>query len=345
MEKHAIANCYPDHRRFDLPWDSLLQQDIRKVPAQRLAHSWRSTGKRHSLTMSKSQKPSISSLSTEDRPDSTFSAQGGKSSVPTTPDVASSLSPSPVTNYKKRQLSSCIPVEEVAVESLCQAPTRYWNEFDDGDERDDEEGYFIYIEQPPLTVPGSMALTKCADFLSDAAHVCVQKARAVLGTDLKVSLAEREHLVREVPTSDTSDGGSDVECAGTRVRNGRAVRRDTRQYSTFAHSPPPDLSTQLRRRQVFSYIYTCLIATSTICLLVAAVLCANRPRKTHRSRFVGSDDFVILLCDLASLLFAFFGGTIILGPKTLFGLTTKMAFILFTWFIILCNCVIAASVW
>ena len=344
LEKHTIATLYSDLGPSDPPWRSLLEQDIRKLPPPRPCHSRKPLNKRLSPTTPSLQRPSVSSPSAEERPNSTFSARGGKSSIPTTPEVQAS--PPLVTGDKKRLLPRRDPTRDQDVDPPFQGPNRYWNEFDDGDERGDKDGYFIYVERQSPAFPGSVVFGKCATLLFTVAHRCIEGITATSGNNVKKTPFEREPLIREVSSSETSDeDGSNLENADTRVRRGHVVVRNHRRYSTFPHSPPPDPHVGSRRRRIFSWTYGSLFAASMTLLLIAAALCAERPTRAHGLKRKGPNDFTILLCDFASLVIAFVGGSIMLCTTTLFGLTTKMVFIILTWLIILGNCVVAAIIW
>ena len=343
LEKHTIATFHSALRPLDLPWGSLLEQDIRKLPPPRTSHSKQPLNKRFSPTTSNLPRPSVSSPSTEERPDSTFSARGGKSSVPTTPEVQSS--PPLNTSDNKRRSPRHNPARARILDPSCPGPSRYWNEFDDGDDREEENGYFIYVKRESSPFPGSTIRSKCVDLFSTTVHICSQKVGALFGKDANMSPWECKPLVRDVSSSETSDDDSDLGDTDTALRDRRAIMGNHRRYSTFPHSPPPDPSLGPRKRQVFSWLYGALFAASTVLLLVAGDLCAERPRRAHKVDSKKSNDFTILLCDFASLGIAFVGGAVMLGTKTSFALTTKMVFIILTWLMILGNCIIAATVW
>ena len=329
LEKHAITLLLANQRRISLPWNTLLGQEIRRLPSQQKACR-RKTVDEH--------LPSVSSPSTDVPIVSTFSTRARRSSMPTTPEPL--RSPSLIALDKKRSDHESFAPQLLKRSSL-SAPMRYWNEFDNGDEQE-EDGYYVYVERKSPMLPEHNLFSKCTALISNALDVSTRTFGGLLNSRRKMLSPENEPLIRQIPSSDTSEEDSDLECAHTCAR---PVMGSDCRYCTFAHSSPPNPKTSFRIDHLFSSICVFHFSLSTILLLVAVILCAERSVKGHRFRTDNVRDPAIIACTCASLITVMVGGAIMLCIKTRFGLATKLAFIILTWLIILGNCVVAAMMW
>jgi SPX domain protein involved in polyphosphate accumulation len=158
LESHAM---YTQAGRFeDPPWKSLLESDIRKVPA---AIPKKRPADRRQGSITASSGPS----STEGQ-DSIFSRRdqySSQTSVGTNTDVP--LSPAPMQAGQKDPMSAAGvrrgPRRKRKSYGAIQAeaPQRYWNEFDDEPEFNGEEAYTIYVTpDEPFKFPGADTISK-----------------------------------------------------------------------------------------------------------------------------------------------------------------------------------------
>lgn len=163
IEAQAVRTiCKPQ----DMPppmWQSLLERDIRKVPPLRIRTNLRRPpSKVGSSGPSVTDGPSTSGLSASALQSSTSAIQSSatslqesnKSTSPTSPLISKQESPGTlhprIEKYSRRKLRQ-----------ERQTVLRYWNEFDDAEERPEDQVYTIYVNPDEDThFPGAETVSK-----------------------------------------------------------------------------------------------------------------------------------------------------------------------------------------
>ena len=157
LESHAM---YTQAEHFeDPPWKSILNSDIRKVPAA-------IPKKRPGQARQESITPSSGPSSAEGQA-SIFSHQGQHSSQTSAGNSTEApLSPLPLKADQKDPISAVsprAPRRKRKSYGAIQAkpPQRYWNEFDDDPEFNGEEAYTIYVTPgEPFKFPGADTISR-----------------------------------------------------------------------------------------------------------------------------------------------------------------------------------------
>ena len=339
VERHIITSIYADTREDRLPWAHLLRQDIRALPPP---HGSRSQPPGKKLLESMTARPeqsSNSAPSTNACPQDSLTTYDAKLSVPVTSE--SLTTPRPAIQHQRKQPSNPkFSHSPIAVVST-PAPARYWNEFDDGDEGEEQEGYYIYVESQPPTVTGLGFLKAGVVKPFTALQRSVEKMSRICDMTTKKLLPDSEPLIRDVAV-DSSEDDTDLEQS---IIRGQAHRFKQREYSTFLRSSAGHRLISDKRFRFIPWILFLSFMLSTVLLMIAIIMSSQRKNAAHRFRQDESRDFGILVCNAASLLIAFTGLATILAATTHLRLTIKLAFLALTWLMILGNCLVAAIVW
>ena len=339
MEKHTITSTYADKGEDRLPWAHLLRQDIRTLPP---SHGSRNQSPGKKLFQSIGARPeqsSNSAPSTDACPQCTLTPYDATLSVPVTPE--SLTSPRSVIRHQRKQPSNPkVSHNPTAVDST-PAPTRYWNEFDDGDESEEQEGYYIYVESKPSTLAGLGFLEAGVAKLSAALQRSLATVSRIRDNTTKKLSPDSEPLIRDVAI-DSSEDDTDLEQSVIRSQGHRFKQRE---YSTFLRSSAGHRSISDARIRIIPWILFLSFILSTVLLMIAVIMSSQRRNAAHRFRQDESRDFGILVCNAASLLIAFAGLTTVLAANTQLRLVIKLAFLVLTWLMILGNCLVAAIVW
>ena len=336
MEKHIITSIYADKREDRLPWAHLLRQDIRTLPSSRESISQHSGNK---LLASIRARPEQSSNSTDAYPRGSLTPHEAKLSVPIKPE--SLTSPPPVIRCQRKQPSKPKFSHDPTALDSTPTPIRYWNEFDDGDEGEEQEGYYIYLESKQSILARLGFLKAGLEQLSAALQKSVEKMSRIRSNTTKKLLSDSEPLMQDVAV-ESSEDDTDLEQSIIRSQGHKFKERE---YSTFLRSPAGHRLVGDERIRFIPWILLLSFMISTVLLMIAAIMSSQRRNAAHRFRQDESRDFGILVCDAASLLIAFAGLATILAAKTQLRLVIKLVLLVLTWLMILGNCVVAAIVW
>lgn len=239
LETDAVYSiCSPEGMPKPL-WQPLLERDIRKVPPLRSKRSSRKI--RSGSAPFEVTAPSNSGPSSTDGPsDSVFSSaqhqssatsmmDSGHNTPSTTPPVTPKVTfENPEPFKKKRHPRKPIYTRQ-------EPAQRYWNEFDDGDEHNEDSGYAIYVTpDEPMIFPGMETVSKAFS----AMFVSLGKGKTRIVSWLPLmshdsQIGERRPLLGSKPPSEDLDDSSDSESAagkstqhtGRRVGNSRVGSR------------------------------------------------------------------------------------------------------------------------
>ncbi|KAI9771216.1 MAG: hypothetical protein M1835_006459 [Candelina submexicana] len=299
IETHAIAVLgKPDH----LPpphWLTTLDRDIRKVPTALKRGLRQQPSTRHSPESANAETNSVSASSTTGSPASGNStAPAVDSSVTSVPDLLQSPPISAV--KKKRKFRRQHPPQKETEERPRQYQQRYWNEFDDGSEASDEEGYILYVDpNSKSTFPGAATISRFASLLSRRTKGSSAKVKAWLHAQPKDD--ERRSLM--TPQSDR-----------TQDREVSALHQPAssrHSYATFA-DVEASKETSPRESMLFRTYMGCFFA-ATVILAISAVLAVTG---RHRKRF--TVDAGVIVGIVAGLVFSVLGvGTMLVRKHRL----------------------------
>ncbi|KAI9701534.1 MAG: hypothetical protein M1836_001590 [Candelina mexicana] len=288
IETHAIAVlCKPDH----LPppyWLSMLDRDIRKVPTATKRGLRQQPSTRHSPESANAETNSVSASSTTGSPASSNStAPAVDSSVTSVPDL---LQSPPISAFKKkRKLRRQHPPQKEAEERPRQYQQRYWNEFDDGSEASDEEGYILYVDpNSKSTFPGAATISRFASLLSRRTKGSSAKVKAWLHAQPKDD--ERRSLM--TPQSDRTQD--------QQVSALHQPAPSRHSYATFA-DVEASKETSPRESMLFRTYIGCFFA-ATVILAISAVLAVTG---RHRRRI--TVDAGVIVGIVAGLVFSILG--------------------------------------
>ncbi|KPI44634.1 uncharacterized protein AB675_8694 [Cyphellophora attinorum] len=273
----------------DLPqpqWRELLVNDIRRVPALVQRKSATSTRRKDSQL----QVPSSSGPSSTG--DSIFSAgQGGQSSAtevesnrsPTRTganDDATSPSAKDSRKSKRKTTRFSTPPQQ-------PAPTRYWNEFDDGDsDTHPEERYAIYIDPNEPVFPGAETVQKVFSGMYDSISKGGKRLTSWMPVRMHEAKTTSDGERRPLLFSKASRKGSsdaNLESSGSDTDDFTPTPSKRNRRSTISR-PPYAPGRRLSKRQkareaTLQQSYIALLVLAYIFLLVAGILLGTGRKK------------------------------------------------------------------
>lgn len=285
-----------------------LQQDIRKIPAASKPAKIRITQGRLTPEESSTRHTSVSASSTtRGLSSSGLSAQRGESSATSAPDA---ITPPPLDAFKKKRRRS--HRKEMARRRLEEASRskqqRYWNEFDDGSEGSENEGYTIFVDpNASYTFPGADAFSKLYTSLSSSIKASKKRVSSWLTNSTDGPPEERQPLINDTNcmygTHSPSVDDSDDETSPLQ-RNSSLHHH----YSTFpSHSQP---HAERARETLLFRAYLASFCASFILLIIAAIL-----ETTGRRKAESTVDAGVIIGVAASLVFAIIAVGSMVGRK------------------------------
>ncbi|KAG8528101.1 uncharacterized protein KY384_007017 [Bacidia gigantensis] len=306
LETHAVAaTCKP----YGLPspyWLSALDRDIRKVPTESSGRLTKSTA---FLNEPISAHSSTSAHSTRNgQLSSGFSTTRGESSATSAPEAetveifkAPQASPpfakSP-RRLKRRQRSS--------QSNGKPAPQRYWNEFDDGSE--DEQDDVFYINVDPETANRLPGKNRIHELYRRVLNMTTSKMPTEPYTKTFKG-AERDLLVSSGDNSDVSEDETST------------IRPYRRNYSTFTDQSK-NWSDPARER-VLSYSCASSFSASIVLLIVAGFLLSAGRKKAEFQVDVG-----VVIAVIAAFVFSITGIGCMVAKQTNLGWPYRTAVML-----------------
>lgn len=324
LETHAIAiACRPQGMRPPI-WFPRLEEDMRKLPSSSRTNG-RSQGKKISPEQPSKRYTYISTPSTNDGKSSTFSPAQEESSATSVPGE---LVNPPLSAFKKKRKTPKrrrLPVKEL---KASQPPSqRYWNEFDDGSEGEQDEPYTIFVDpNASSTFPGAETASEVFSHLSSNSKESWKKFRVWITFQSqdesfpgeRSPLFKNHHSGNSPTIDDSSD--SENETASIKQGNYATIASNNHHYVRSARE------TMLFRGSLLGF------ATSFIFVVVAAILVATGHKKTAAEINVGA-----LICVVASAVFAFIGIGCMLTRHDRVGWVHRAAVTLTLFLVILAN--------
>ena len=288
LEEYAIfAVCQPENATVPI-WQAMLQKDIRKLSLS----STTGRGKKAATP-----RPSTTASSTEGQhSDSVFTPdlRGGSDSTPYTPatsmnDLAETTE-AIVVKPRKFPVKSRKHKQPVQPHPEAQ---RYWNEFDDGSEAE-EETYAIYVNpDEDVRFPGAETISKALSAMQES----VGRGRARLLVWLRLSdvkprkkPSERDPLLPRSTDRDLDDDNDDSSSSSDEAVPSELNRKATNKQSNQNLNRSLSLSSSLRTHRRVSQLqktrekllmrgYVGLIALGFFLLAIARILRAYGRRK------------------------------------------------------------------
>lgn len=276
-------------------WRPLLGKDIRNVPitsraSRRLAHASRA-----------SIAGTASGTSSTDGPtESVFSPNPGQSSATSEGSLNASLAELASPNVSKPKLAingRRKKKARISAQSPQRAPTRYWNEFDDGDEDvNPDEGYAIYVD-PDARFPGTETIAKVFGAVyqscSNAKSKMISWSPLITRRHSEKTNSERTPLLI---TTDLDNESSDSDSTpvpsfpGSPTRFGVKKSRKSSSLKSKVASYRPQQQVSRRRmmlERTYFQVYTGLLILSYVFLFISAILLGAGRRKAKVEVDVG----------------------------------------------------------
>ena len=174
---------------------------------------------------------------------------------------------------------------------------RYWNEFDDGSERSQDEGYTILVDpNASYNIPSAATVSRLLESLSSSIKAAEEKTLRWFRPSQETKDGEQRPLIQtDQPLSAADSEQSEVDSS-----LGPVTRSPHRRYSTFrALSQPP----AVRAREAL-LLRSCVasFASSLILLVVAAILVTTGRRKAANTVDTG-----VIIGVVSSLVFSVMG--------------------------------------
>ncbi|KAF2004945.1 hypothetical protein P154DRAFT_425413 [Amniculicola lignicola CBS 123094] len=141
LETHALWTCSETSALSEPIWASLLESDIRKLPAPVKRQRRKASVVGDSSAHTSPPQTSTSATSVTDGQTSPLFSRNGESSHTSAPDF---MEPPPLRSFRKKSHRAKFK-EPLPVQIEEASPSqRYWNEYDHPESED--EGYYIYID-------------------------------------------------------------------------------------------------------------------------------------------------------------------------------------------------------
>ena len=319
---HAIYDlCVPESSVKPL-WMSMIEKDIRKVPAKVSKTSL----KRNLDVSGQSSKATSNSSPSSDGPGGgRFSASNLQSSATsidyTRPEDVESSHHAKSPRKKSEQRDHPNKVR------LSHQPQRYWNEFDDGSDIEGNDVYTIYVDpNASVSFPGYGTMASAAAAMRDAAKSGQSKFNSWLGLKKE---GEREPLLsgRPISSSQNVDDSSDSEPLLVTTRSSRAPR-------IMAHRRVSSWSTQMRRqRSREAGLFRAYLGCFAAAVVLLIITCILRSTGRHKARF--EVDIGVLLGVVCAMCFNITGLSMMLLRKERLSWTHRII----VSFVFVCVCV------
>jgi hypothetical protein len=290
----------------------LLDHDIRKLPA--LVKPWNRRNSNSSIPQTGSTgRTSTSAPSTADGPTgSGFSGRFIESPVTSAPE---GLQNRPISGFKKKRKVRLPKEHPLRVQTNFDSspqPSRYWNEFDDGDEGSPDEAYTIFVDpHAGNKFPGSALISKTMAMIRAASRQATSWVRPVPPP----STAEHQALITPEyfftqSSPDDDDDEPDEESQVHSLMHPNHRLSAPRHYSSIP-APSTFITPALRRRSHHLLrASTATLIISGILLLVAAALTALGSRSTAGTSTTVRAGLAVTI--VASVIFGLVGLGIIL---------------------------------
>ena len=300
LELHAVSTlCKPPGMPAPF-WLDALGRDIRKLPPSASLSRRESSATQRSPESGSNGIGSTSATSVADGPTSSGFSAGLplESPASSVPDL---LETAPLRAFKKkRRVRKDHPLSRQLEPTNSDAPQRYWNEFDDGDDAPAEEAYTIFVDpNQGSSFPGVAALTGFMTSVSRSTKRSSDKVKGWLWPSSSSTTKprnERQPLMNDYFTQRPLAEDSDLDSDNSSADNLPPSRR----YSTFSKSRSHRQAHTLAARE--SLLFRCGVASfiaSIVLLVVATVLTATARRKYVRQADIGT-----LVGVVSSLVFA-----------------------------------------
>ncbi|KAI9749259.1 MAG: hypothetical protein M4579_006936 [Chaenotheca gracillima] len=305
MEAHAVTVLCKPANLPPLFWLPILEKDIRKLPTGPKATK-RRTVTHLSPPSSNAKSNSTSATSLTDVPPSSGSAGVMvESSATSVPDL---LESPPLSSFKKKRRKIREHPLRKEVDTYATPQKKYWNEYDDGDERPEDEPYTIFVDPNASSyLPSSATLVHLAhtiitDPIKKTADGLKSYFMPLPSTRLMTSITQPHH--RHEPNEHTplthdyfSQTLEEAETSSTSSSTASVRGR----YATFPPTTSSSSPAQDRERL--------LTRSSTACFLVSIFLLLIQSVFASVTRWSSSDltmglDTGIVIGAIASIGFA-----------------------------------------
>ncbi|KAK5164006.1 hypothetical protein LTR04_002080 [Oleoguttula sp. CCFEE 6159] len=293
-----------------------LSKDIRKLPEapRRTRRSSSNMGSTSQSTTPLFTSPSATSVT--DGPDTGSSTALNSATTPAS-SIPAQLESSPLGAFrKKRQRSYKQHPSSLQTDSSAPVQQRYWNEYDDPeDSENDNDAYILYID-PNAETPLSRIFRRLGNYFTRDPSPSTQR---------QPLLSHKSSLPDSEAADDSSSSEDDMPAVATRKRSygtigGRASpsRKHGRPLLSFLRSPPsphhdltiPLSAAQHARERTKLQAYTTSFVAAVVVLAICFQLAA-----TGRHKQATQVDAGIVFGVVASLLFAFAGTATFLTRK------------------------------
>ena len=254
-----------------------------------------------------------------------FSAAREESSITSAPDISDSQDlPKSIPQQKKRRRSreQKKPLQRSLGHNALPQP-RYWNEFDDGSDGEQQGDYVIYVDPTaPSGFPGAILASKLFNSLSEKAKASKDKVTAWMHPS-------RDRDVEDGPLF--TDSHHSLEDSDLSDDETSTIVPDRRRYSTFPapqKRPPCD-----PRETVLVRSYISAFAASVILLFLAIILLYTRRRKGAIEVDIG-----VVVGVSTALVFA------LVGLASMIARRSHVGWIHRTLVLLICLCVLVVSI-
>lgn len=247
----------------------MLDQDIRKLPAPVKPRDRRNPNNSNTQTIS-TEQTSLSTPSTTDGP--TGSGFSGALVESTATSASEGPGDPPVNYFMKDHKSDTRREHPLRVQTNFDSPpqqTRYWNEFDDGDEASPDEVYTLFVD--PHSHSGHTSAQMMARM-----RAWGRQATSWLRPVPRSSTPDRQPLIGddlESPQSSPEGDESDLENGFAPLHPSR--RSQTQRHYSTIQAPSIATTQQAPHSREHHPLFRTLVAfftASSVFLLVAAVL-------------------------------------------------------------------------
>ncbi|MDI1487312.1 MAG: hypothetical protein OHK93_006581 [Ramalina farinacea] len=298
LEEHAVAELSQSQGKPRPYWISALEQDIRKLPALSVGSHARVEQAIESPEQANTRHTSTSAPSTRyDLSGSGIDGNRAESLMTSAPETLEALgiSSKPRSQKKSRPLKRKASAAKKLPNQKRSSQTRYWNEFDDGSEGEQHDGYAIYVNpDPPPLLPGTAFFSACSNHIAAGYRRSAEKIHGWFGPRT-IKDPERQPLVPEASVEETDPEDSDLSDDEMSHANG-AIQ----QYYTFPNRAEDRRKTSRVRMLFWSSVSA--YCTSLLSLLIAIVLLS-----TGRKRTTFEVDIGVTICVVAAMILAVAG--------------------------------------
>ncbi|KAL9102323.1 MAG: hypothetical protein Q9163_002503 [Psora crenata] len=306
LETHAVAALYEPHGTSRPFWMPALYQDLRKVPPTEGSPNGRLPKKKSIPEQGSTRNTSLSAESIRNGLSSSgFSGSRGESSATTAPDTCHT-SYSKASKKKRRRLKRLNTSRSHSTLGAQSRQQRYWNEFDDASEVEQDLIHTIYIDpNAPNGFPGAARMSNFANYIIGKVVIPTEKLASWFQSSKSTDL-ERGPLMNGILSSpDDSDLSED---------GAQSEARSARRYSTF--------SKELRRPKDGSRESLFLLGSSLSCfaasfasLIITTILLLTAGRKKSATEV----DVSVVIGVTASLIFGIVGVSSMMARQASFG--------------------------